>query len=104
MNSLRRHFAIFGDAHGHLRLMFQLCRHWQLNTQTKLDGALICGDLGFFPDLTRLDKATRKYIERDPEEAGFAFYFRQPLPAEQDPQLDRTLHGAPDDLTRLIVQ
>jgi hypothetical protein len=28
--------------------------------------------LGFFPDLRRADKATRKYIARDPEEAGFA--------------------------------
>jgi len=92
------YLAIFGDVHGHLRLMFQLCRHWQLNNGVHLDGILVCGDLGFFPNLARLDKATRGLADRDPEELGFARYFMLPRPLEHDPQLERTLRGDPGDL------
>jgi hypothetical protein len=63
-----------------------------------LDGILQCGDLGYFPNLARLDRATRQHAERDPEELGFAYYFRPPQPPECDPQLARTLNGDPDDL------
>lgn len=92
------YLAIFGDVHGHLRLMFQLCRHWQLNSGIHLDGILVCGDLGFFPNVEQLDKATRRYVDRDPEELGFAHYFMLPSPLRQDPQLERTLCGDPNDL------
>ena len=90
--------AIFGDVHGHLRLMFQLCRHWQLNSGVHLDGILVCGDMGFFPNASHLDEATRRYIDRDPEELGFARYFMLPHPLEHDPQLEQTLLGDPNDL------
>ena len=63
-----KHIAIFGDAHGHLRLLFQLCRLWQLEHKTHLDGIIVCGDLGFFPDVSRLDKATRRFALKDPVE------------------------------------
>ncbi len=90
--------AIFGDTHGHLRLMFQLCRLWQLAHRTYLDGVLQCGDLGFFPDITRLDKATKKYAKRDNEELGFADYFAFPQPAKTDELLEKTLNGVSSDL------
>lgn len=90
--------AVFGDTHGHLRLMFQLCRLWQLDNGVHLDAVLQCGDLGFFPTLGNIDKATRSFAQRDPEELAFARFFAQPLPLEEDALLNRTLLGAPDDL------
>lgn len=90
--------AVFGDTHGHLRLMFQLARLWQLEFQTHLDGILQCGDLGFFPDPHRLDKATKRFAAFDPEKLGFAWYFRLPKPLKRDARLEKTLSGDPEDL------
>ncbi len=92
-----RCFAVFGDLHGHLRLMFQLCRLWQVQERIHLDGILICGDLGFFPDLTCIDKATHLYAKRDPEELGFARFFASPCPREEDQRLCSTIFGDPED-------
>ena len=44
-----------------------------------MDAALIAGDLGCFPDPSKFDKATKRWIDRDPEEAGFAKYFTTPV-------------------------
>ena len=93
-----KHIAVFGDTHRHLRLMFQLCRLWQLNNGVHLDGILQAGDLGFFPDVTRLDKATKKFARSDPEELGFADYFRLPQPVRSGELLERTLNGDPSSL------
>jgi hypothetical protein len=43
--------------------------------KTYLDGTLIAGDLGCFPDITKVDHATRRWMGIDPEEAGFSRYF-----------------------------
>jgi hypothetical protein len=48
--------------------------------RTEPDGGLIAGDLGCFPDPTKFDNATRRWIERDPEEAGFSRFFVHPQP------------------------
>jgi Icc-related predicted phosphoesterase len=81
-----RHIAIFGDTHGHIRLMLLLCRLWQENNNSKLDAILQCGDIGFFPDPERMDRATKKFAKRDPEELGFWRYFAKPSPQEEDPR------------------
>lgn len=70
--------ALFSDVHGRLRIVLHLMRCWQFAHQTELDGVLIAGDLGCFPDASKFDKATRRWIERDPEEAGFSKYFAHP--------------------------
>lgn len=98
MSARDTHIAIFGDTHGHLRLMFQLCRLWQKNNGVHLDGILQVGDLGFFPDATRLDKATKRFARSDPEELGFADYFAIPRPLRKDRLLTRTLDGDPSSL------
>src|SRR5678815_415295 len=98
MNSKTSHIAIFGDPHGHFRLLFECCRRWQLASGVHLDAILVCGDIGYFPDLTKLDKATKRFAERDPEELGIAEYFRLPQPLRQDSLLEETLHGIPADL------
>jgi hypothetical protein len=91
--------AVFGDTHGHLRLMFQLCRLWQLENGVHLDAILQCGDMGFFPDPGAADKATRRFAQLDSEEYGFAYYFRQKEPGDtNDSLMDRLLEGDPGSL------
>ena len=98
MTSTTRHIAVFGDTHGHLRLMLLLCRLWQQQEGVHLDGVLQCGDLGFFPDPDRLDRATKKFAKRDPEELGYWRYFAKPAPQESDARTELILGGDPDDL------
>ncbi|MGP8199419.1 MAG: metallophosphoesterase family protein [Limisphaerales bacterium] len=72
--------ALFSDVHGHLRILLRLIRNWQIAHSSHVDAALIAGDLGCFPDTSKFDRATKRWIDRDPEEAGFAKYFTTPLP------------------------
>ncbi len=87
-----KHYAVFGDTHGHLRLMFQLCRLWQLNHETFLDGIFQCGDLGYYPNPENIDRATKRFSIKDPEELGFKF-FTKPEPIEKDPKLKEIISG-----------
>jgi Icc-related predicted phosphoesterase len=70
--------ALFSDVHGHLRLVLQLIRNWQMTHSMRLDAALIAGDLGCFPDPSKFDAATKRCVEQVPEEAGFSKYFMAP--------------------------
>ena len=67
--------AVFADLHGRLLLAFKLCARWQRETGKKIDLILQAGDLGAYPALERLDRATRRYAERDPTELGFMEHF-----------------------------
>ncbi|MFT7641548.1 MAG: hypothetical protein ACI9G1_003299 [Pirellulaceae bacterium] len=98
MSDSDRYIAIFGDTHGHIRLMLLLCRLWQQNSGVHLDGVLQCGDIGFFPDPDRIDRATKKFAKRDPEELGFARFFAKPNPQEVDARSEAILCGDPHDL------
>ena len=71
--------AFFSDVHGHLRLLLRLIGNWQHAHAIRLDAAMVAGDLGAFPDPSKFDRATKRWIERDPEEAGFAKYFASPV-------------------------
>jgi hypothetical protein len=61
---------VFGDLHGRILPAFRLALAWQREQGEPLAGLLQVGDLGYFPDPTRLDKATRRHAERDPLELG----------------------------------
>lgn len=63
--------AIFSDIHGKLLLPFKLVDLYQRETAEKIDLILQCGDIGAFPDLKKLDKATLKHAKRDRDELGF---------------------------------
>jgi Icc-related predicted phosphoesterase len=67
--------ATFADLHGRILLAFQLCARWQHETGESIDLILQAGDLGAFSSMDRLDRATRKYAERDPTELGFLDHF-----------------------------
>jgi hypothetical protein len=63
-------YLIFGDLHGRILPAFRLALAWQREQQEQVEGLLQVGDLGFFPDFQRLDKATRRHAEKDPLELG----------------------------------
>ena len=72
-------FAVFGDIHGRISLMYTLAILWQQGSGVKLDGLLQVGDFGAFPNLFKLDKATKKHAEKDTDELGFQdFYIATP--------------------------
>lgn len=73
--------AFFSDVHGHLRLLLHVVRNWQIAHESFINAILVAGDLGCFPDTSKFDRNTRRWIEKDPEEAGFARYFTAPHPA-----------------------
>jgi hypothetical protein len=65
-----RTYLVFGDLHGRILPAFRLAAVWAREHRTPVAGLLQVGDLGYFPDVTRLDKATRRFAEKDPTELG----------------------------------
>jgi hypothetical protein len=63
-------YLVFGDLHGRVLPAFALAAAWAREHGVRLAGLLQVGDLGYFPDATRLDKATRRHAEKDPLELG----------------------------------
>ncbi|MBC9933189.1 metallophosphoesterase family protein [Chitinophaga qingshengii] len=67
--------AIFADVHGKLLLPFKLVDLYQQQTGKKIDFILQCGDMGAYPDLHNLDKATLKHARHNRDELGFHDHF-----------------------------
>jgi hypothetical protein len=63
-------YLVFGDLHGRILPAFRLASAWAREHSTSVDGLLQVGDLGFFPDPGRLDKATKRHAEKDFLEMG----------------------------------
>jgi len=63
-------YLVFGDLHGRVRPAFRLALAWGREHGERLDGLLQVGDLGFFPDPGRLDRATLRDAADDPLELG----------------------------------
>ncbi|MDR2919953.1 MAG: metallophosphoesterase [Tannerella sp.] len=68
--------AVFADIHGKILLPFKMVDAYQKAYKEKIDLILQCGDLGIFPDITKLDKATIRHAKRDNQELGFARQFQ----------------------------
>ncbi|MCC5828111.1 MAG: metallophosphoesterase [Phycisphaeraceae bacterium] len=96
-----RHIAVFGDVHGHIRLVLRLASLWQQVHGANLHAILQVGDLGYWPDPANVDRATRRFAKDDPEEEGFWQYFAQPVPPLRDVVTEQILEGDPDDPTTL---
>lgn len=67
--------AIFADVHGRILLAFTLCARWERETGERIDLILQAGDLGVYPEMTSLDKATRRHAQADATELGFSQHF-----------------------------
>lgn len=63
--------AIFADIHGKILLPFKLVDLYQRQFDKSIDLILQCGDIGAFPDLNTLDKATIRHAKNDRDELGF---------------------------------
>lgn len=63
--------ALFSDIHGKILLPFKLVDLYQKETGRKIDFILQCGDLGAYPNIENLDKATIKHAQYDRDELGF---------------------------------
>jgi hypothetical protein len=63
-------YLVFGDLHGRVLPAFRLAQAWSREHGVTLAGLLQVGDLGYFPDPTRFDKATKRHAEKDPLECG----------------------------------
>lgn len=65
------YIAVFGDLHGKIKLAYKLCHRWQREHNETLDLILQVGDLGVWPDISKLDKATARFAAKEPLELGF---------------------------------
>ncbi|MPV85232.1 metallophosphoesterase family protein [Ostreibacterium oceani] len=63
--------AIFSDIHGKILLPFKLVDLYQKETGKAVDFILQCGDIGAYPAINNLDKATAKHAQSDRDELGF---------------------------------
>lgn len=63
--------ALFADIHGKILLPFKLVDLYQKETDEKIDFILQCGDMGAYPSLDNLDKATIKHAQYNRDELGF---------------------------------
>jgi hypothetical protein len=63
-------YLVFGDLHGRVLPAFRLAIAWAREHSQRVDGLLQVGDLGYWPDASRLDKATLRHAADDPLELG----------------------------------
>lgn len=68
--------AVFGDVHGALEEMYRTVKNIEEAFSIEISAVLQVGDMGAFPDLSRLDKATMKFFREDFSEAGAVDYIR----------------------------
>jgi hypothetical protein len=91
----RANYLIFGDLHGRILPAFRLASAWSREHGVALSGLLQVGDLGYFPDPSRLDKATAKFAADDPLELGAQ------VVTSQNGEADAVFHGEGYDVGRL---
>lgn len=63
-------YLVFGDLHGRLLSAFRLASAWAREAGVRVDALLQVGDLGWFPDPAKLDKATQRHADKDALELG----------------------------------
>jgi Icc-related predicted phosphoesterase len=63
-------YLVFGDLHGRILPAFRFATFVAQEMGAGFDGLLQVGDLGYFPDVSRLDKATLRHAKDDPSELG----------------------------------
>jgi hypothetical protein len=63
-------YLVFGDLHGRVLPAFKLAQAWSREHGITLAGLLQVGDLGYFPNPSRFDKATKRHAAKDTLEDG----------------------------------
>jgi hypothetical protein len=80
-------FLVFGDLHGRILPAFRLAMAWGRDHGVPVAGLLQVGDLGYFPDPGKMDRATVRHAQKDPLELGTR------LVAEPSPEADAVFEG-----------
>jgi hypothetical protein len=63
-------FLVFGDLHGRILPAFRFASYWTRRSGRDVAGLLQVGDMGYFPDVSRMDKASIRHAKDDPLELG----------------------------------
>ncbi len=63
-------FLVFGDLHGRVLPAFRFGSYWSRRNHRPLAGLLQVGDMGYFPNIATMDKATLRHAKDDPLELG----------------------------------
>jgi len=66
--------AVFGDVHGNLPGLYDLCRWWERRHRRRIDLVLQTGDMGLWRSPDEMDRATRRHLAGDPTELAAAAY------------------------------
>jgi Icc-related predicted phosphoesterase len=64
--------GFIGDIHGRVFHAIAAAATWQARTGKRFDQLIQVGDLGAFPNVERMDRATHRYLTADPSEADFS--------------------------------
>jgi hypothetical protein len=63
-------FLVFGDLHGRILPAFRFASYWATLTGRSVTALLQVGDMGYFPDPARMDRASLRHAQDDPLEFG----------------------------------
>jgi hypothetical protein len=61
---------VFGDLHGRILPAFRFASYWANLSGREVTALLQVGDMGYFPDPSRMDKASLRHAKDDPLELG----------------------------------
>ncbi len=68
--------GFIGDVHGQVFHALALVTQWQQETGRQLDLLLQVGDMGAYPDPSRMDAASLRYLAAEPSQADFSRLLR----------------------------
>lgn len=74
-NMKTTNIAVFGDLHGRILLAFWLAKKWQEEHNAEIDYIFSVGDVGIYRTINDMDKATKRFAAKYPEELGFSKFF-----------------------------
>ena len=71
--------GFLGDVHGRVFHAVAVAATWQAATGQKFDLIIQAGDMGAYPDESRMDASTLRYLKSDPSEAVIRPDPREPM-------------------------
>jgi hypothetical protein len=83
-------YLVFGDLHGRVLPAFRLAQAWAREHGTALAGLLQVGDLGYFPDPGRADRAADRRAATDARDGGMHLLTR---PSDEADAVFADAHG-----------
>ncbi|MEI7492601.1 MAG: metallophosphoesterase [Bacteroidota bacterium] len=79
----KEYVAILGDLHGHITLAYRLLKRYEVESGNTLAAIFQVGDFGAFPPPYKVDEATMRFWEKDPDELSFIDYYHGSKEADE---------------------